>query len=405
MNVRKIVGNILITKDLMLLLAVAGLYNMSVALSNTFVNIYLWKQSESFVDLGIYNITTVIVQPIIFLIGGKIVKVIDRVFVLKLGVIFLALFYFAVLFAGKAANHYLILLGAILGVGYGFFWLAFNLMTFEITDPENRDFFNGFSGMMTSLGGMVGPFLAGYIITHTQGDIGYRIIFSVSMFFFSVAVVLSFFFTRRHAHGKYYIGRIIQERKHNENWRRITTAHLFQGVREGTFLFVVSVFLFTSTGSESSIGTFGLINSGIGLITYYAASRFIKKEYRNYAILIGAVGLFLSIFLLIWDITYVKLLIYGAIIAIFYPLLLVPYYSLTYDVIGRSWQAAEMRVEYIVVREVFLNIGRIISVLFFLLCISLFDIKLILPYVLLILGSGYLMLYACVRKISLPSNL
>ena len=32
-------------KDLYLLLIISGLYSLSIALSNTFVNIYLWKQS------------------------------------------------------------------------------------------------------------------------------------------------------------------------------------------------------------------------------------------------------------------------------------------------------------------------------------------------------------------------
>lgn len=401
MIVKKVLGDVHVTKDLALLLIIGGLYNLSVALSNTFVNVYLWKQSQSFFELGIYNITTVIVQPLVFIFAGKLVKVIDRVFILKLGVIFLALFYMAVLYTGEQASEHIIILGSILGIGYGFFWLAYNLLTFEITDPENRDFFNGFSGIMTSIGGMVGPFLAGYIITHTVGNKGYSFIFTVSMFFFGVAVILSFFFSRRHAHGTYHFWRIIQERKKNENWRRITTAHICQGLREGTFLFVISVFLFISTGSESALGTFGLLNSGIGLFTYYAASRFIKKEYRNQAILIGAVGLLISIFLVIWDVTYIKLLIYGVSIAIFYPMLLVPYYSLTYDVIGQSWKAAEMRVEYIVVREVFLNIGRIISIFFFLICISLFDINVILPYVLLILGCAYVLLYFFVKGIVL----
>ena len=401
MIVKKLLGDITVTKDLVLLLIIGGLYNLSVALSNTFVNVYLWKQSQSFYALGIYNITTVIVQPIVFIFAGKLVKVIDRVFVLKLGVLFLALFYLTVLYTGESASEYIIVLGSILGIGYGFFWLAYNLLTFEITDPENRDFFNGFSGIMSSVGGMIGPFLAGFIITNTIGDKGYHFIFTVSMFFFAVAIVLSFFFSRRPAHGAYYFWRIIQERRNNFNWRKITTAHICQGLREGTFLFVISVFLFVSTGSETSLGTFGLINSGIGLVTYYAASRFIKKEYRNQSILIGAVGLLVSIVLVVWNVTYIKLLMYGVSIAIFYPLLLVPYYSLTYDIIGQSWKAAEMRVEYIVVREVFLNIGRIISIFFFLICISLFDIETVLPYILIILGCAYILLYLNIRGIKL----
>ena len=47
-------------KDLHLLLMINGLYSLSIALSNTFVNIYLWKQSGNYLDIGIYNLIVVI---------------------------------------------------------------------------------------------------------------------------------------------------------------------------------------------------------------------------------------------------------------------------------------------------------------------------------------------------------
>lgn len=401
MIVKKMLGDVPLTRDLILLIIIGGLYSLSVALSNTFVNIYLWKQSESFYDIGLYNLIIVIFQPITFILAGKMAKRLDRVIVLRFGIIFLTAFYLVVLLVRESASDFIVLLGAILGIGYGFYWLAFNVLTFEITEPENRDFFNGFLGIMSSVGGMVGPFLAGYIITHMFGYKGYTVIFSVSMAFFALAVVLSFFIKRRPAHGRFRFGRIIKERKLNDNWRRITWAHVCQGWREGTFFFIVSVFVFISTGSELSLGSFGLINSGIGLVVYFIASRFIKKQYRNRFILIGGCGLFISIFLLIYDVSYTKLLIYGGSIALFYPLLLIPYVSLTYDVIGRGWKAAEMRVEYIVVRELYLNVGRALSILVFLLGISFFNIRTVMPYILILLGSGHLFIYWFVKDIKL----
>ena len=397
---KKLMGDVPITKDLLLLIAIGGLYSLSVALSNTFVNVFLWKQSGSFFDIGLYNITVVIFQPITFILAGKLVKIMDRVLVLRMGVFSLAAFYFAVLMVGDQASEYLILLGAILGIGYGFYWLAFNVLTFEITEPENRAFFNGFSGAISSLGGMIAPLTAGFIITNTLGNKGYDIIFSLSMLLFAAAIVLSFFINYRSAHGKYSFLQILGERKRNNDWKRITLAHFFQGLREGTFVFIVSIFIYISTGNELSLGTFGLINSSIAFFTYYAVSRFVKKQHRNVSIFLGAVGLFGSVFLLIINVSYINLLLYGACIAIFYPLLLVPYISLTYDVIGKGWKAAELRVEYIVVREVFLNTGRFLSILLFLVAISSFDIKVIMPYILFILGAGHVMIYFCVKGIN-----
>ncbi|MGX6442761.1 MFS transporter [Neobacillus sp. K501] len=399
----KFLGEVEFTKDLSLLLIIGGLYSLSVALSNTFVNIYLWKQTGEYTDLALYNLSIVILQPLTFILAGRWAKKIDRVIVLRIGVTVLSLFYIMVLITGKNASTFLLLLGSLLGVGYGFYWLAYNVLTFEITEPESRDFFNGFLGILSSTGGMIGPLAAGFIITRFEKFTGYTIVFGLSLALFALAVFLSFSIKPRPAKGKYCFKRIWAERKHNENWKLITNAHFFQGLREGTFLFVVSVLVFISTGSEMALGTFGLINSGISFIAYYAASRLIKKKDRKKAILIGGILLYLSVLLLVWDVNYVKLLFYGGIIAVAYPILLVPYSSTTYDVIGTGWKAAEMRIEYIVVREIFINLGRVISILAFLAAVTLFNEKQSIPILLLFLGAGHSLIYFFIRKIQLPT--
>ncbi|MDQ0156373.1 MFS transporter [Robertmurraya andreesenii] len=403
-KVKNLLGDVELTKDLSLLLIIGGLYSLSVALSNTFVNIYLWKQSGKYWDLGMYNLAVVVLQPLTFILAGRWAKKIDRVIVLRIGVIFLALFYLTVLLIGTSASKFLLVLGSLLGMGYGFYWLAYNLLTFEITEPETRDFFNGFLGLLSSVGGMIGPIAAGFIISKMAKFVGYSIVFGISLGLFSLAVFLSFSIKRRPANGRYDFIRILKERKENTHWNRILGAHFFQGLREGVFAFIISVFVFISTGSELSLGTFGLINSGISFVAYYLVSRMIKTEMRKKAILIGGIILFFSILLIIFDVTYTKLLIYAAVIAIAYPLLLVPYSSMTYDVIGRGWKAAEMRVEYIVVKEIYLNAGRIVSIVLFLIGISYFAPEQIIPYLLVFLGAGHTLIYFFIKNIQLSSS-
>lgn len=122
---------------------------------------------------------------------------------------------------------------------------------------------------------------------------------------------------------------------------------------------------------------------------------------RKKAILIGGILLYAGVLLIAIDITFGKLLIYGAIVATAYPILLVPYISLTYDIIGRAWKAAEMRIEYIVVRELFVHFGRIVSISGFILSVMFFDLKQMLPIYLLIVGAGHTAIYWFVRKIDI----
>jgi MFS transporter, YQGE family, putative transporter len=150
-----------------------------------------------------------------------------------------------------------------------------------------------------------------------------------------------------------------------------------------------------------ALGKYGLINSGVSFVSYFALSRLIKKEQRLKAILLGGILLYAALFLIAFDVTYTKLIMYAIAIAIAYPLLLVPYSSITYDVIGTGWNAAEMRVEYIVVREVYLNAGRILSILFFILMVSTVDTKQSLPILFLVLGAGHTFIYYFIRRVKL----
>src|SRR5690625_7968229 len=93
-------NNPAINKDLTLLLTIGGLYSLGIFLSNTFVNVYLWRQSNDFITIGLYNLAIFVFQPITFIVAGKLAKKIDRIIVLRLGVIFLFFFLLTVLLNG-----------------------------------------------------------------------------------------------------------------------------------------------------------------------------------------------------------------------------------------------------------------------------------------------------------------
>ena len=144
-TLRSVLTQTNINRDLILLLTIGGLYSLGIFLSNTFVNIYLWKQAGDYTTIAVYNLAIFIFQPLAFIMAGKIAKKVDRIIVLRLGVIFLSLFFLSVLLIGEKASTYNFVLGSVLGIGYGFYWLAFNVLTFEITEPDTRDFLMGFS--------------------------------------------------------------------------------------------------------------------------------------------------------------------------------------------------------------------------------------------------------------------
>ncbi|PAD36481.1 MFS transporter [Terribacillus saccharophilus] len=385
-------------KELHVLLIIGALYSLGIFLSNTFVNIYLWKQTNDLINIAMYNLAIYVAQTILFTLSGSWAKRIDRVIILRIGVFFLSVFFLLVLFTGEKAASYNLLLGAVLGIGYGMYWLAYSVLTFEVTEPETRDFFNGVSGLLQSLTGMIGPFVAGYIITRMNNSHGYTLIFAVSFFLFLLAVLCTAGIKRRGAEGKFGLRKVWKEVKRDSAWRNTVLAHVFQGVREGIYTFIISVWVFIVTNSELSLGTFNLVYSAFSFIFYYIATRYIKSRQRKTAIFLSGVALSLSVVLLLVELNFTTLLIYAGIIGVFYPILYVPYLSLTYDVIGKARDAAKLRVEYIVLSDVATNIGRIISVVLLLIGVGIWADASI-PYLMFILGTGPFFIYFFTRHI------
>ncbi|MBB6448869.1 YQGE family putative transporter [Geomicrobium halophilum] len=395
--------NVEATKDFKLLLLIGGLYALSTALSNTFVNVYIWKQSGEITAIALYHLITVLFQPLAFFFAGRLVKRMDRTSVLRIGVILLALFYFAVLFAGGDVEDLLLLLGMLLGLGFGVYWLAFNVLTFEITSPTSRDAFNGYLGLFTSFAGMIGPLAAGVIIAWFPGFSGYQTIFTISLLFFAVAVILSFKFKKRSSSGIFRISKVWQRRHEDFDWRRILFAHFFQGLREGVFTFVIVLWVYTTTQSELALGMYGLITSAVSFCCYFIVGRFLPVRLRKRVILIGSLMLYFALFFIVPEANYLRLLSYGIVVSAAYPLIFVPFVSMTYDIIGKAYKAASMRVEYLIVREWFVNGGRAASIIGFLIVVRLFGDEKGILFTLLVFGAGHLFLYLAIRNIE-PSE-
>ena len=390
-----------LNRDLLLLLLIGGLYSLGIFLSNTFVNVYLWRQTNDFLTIAMYNLAIFIFQPITFIVAGKLAKKVDRIIVLRLGVIFLSLFFLTVLLIGHYAAIYNFILGCLLGIGYGFYWLAFNVLTFEITEPETRDFFNGFLGSLESLGGMIGPVLAGFIIAKLPTEIGYTTVFSISLSLFILAVICSFFLKRRKAEGKFRLKKVFAEININENWRNTILANIFQGMREGIFVFVVTIWVFLITKNEFALGIFNLTLSFMSFVFYFIVTKMISQPLRKKAILVGSIVISFSVFIILFELTYVHLLIYAFIIGIAYPIINVPFNSITYDIIGTSSYAKELRIEYVVGLEICVNIGRVFSLIIFIITIMVVQNEVPIPILLGIFSQAYLFIYLFMNKVKL----
>src|SRR5699024_6992561 len=135
---------------------------------------------------------------------------------------------------------------------------------------------------------------------------------------------------------------------------------------------------------------------------YFIVTKMIHPQFRKLAIFIGSMMISLSVFIILFQLSYVLLIVYAIVVGIFYPILNVPLNSMAYDVIGTNLYAKELRIEYVVILEVFVNIGRLISVGIFIICIFLFQSTTPIPYLLAIFSQSYWLIYVFMRNIHFP---
>ena len=107
-------------REAWLLELISGLFAASTALSNTFVNVYLWKINSQFSLIGWFNLVGYVAMAAAFVVAGRLAKRVDRVVIVRLGVALQALFYLSVLMLGREAVRYVTLLGSFMGIGRDF---------------------------------------------------------------------------------------------------------------------------------------------------------------------------------------------------------------------------------------------------------------------------------------------
>jgi len=145
-------------------------------------------------------------------------------------------------------------------------------------------------------------------------------------------------------------------------------AALFFGIRSGALVFLIDLIVFAHS-TEFMLGFFSFMTAGSALVAAYVGGRVVSRHNRGKSIRF-ALFLFISASLILIDrVSFVALFVFGLLDSIATPFFDIPFQSRTFWAIDQT-KNSRKRVEYLVLREIALNLGRVVSILILLLVTS-----------------------------------
>lgn len=351
-------------KDAITALIIHSCFQFGASMSGLFLNLYLWRLTEDLAVNGVYNIVVFLITPIAFALGGWISKRKDRMVTYRLGIVMIAIFYLFVIIAQEQVAQYYLLFAVFNGIAAGLYWTGYIVIQYDVSTEVNRIRFLAVNMIVFNTAGLAGPALAGFIIQHNEGLQGYTIIFTLAFVMFLIAALVSFRIPMIKSHHKaYYLKFMGLVMSKNKRWVKALYSFFVLGLFQGIMLFLPNILLFQTVGREDWVGYLGMFFSSLTVATGYVISRKAQQEHMRKYVLYSTTGIAIGAALLLIQVELWSVALFMIVFSICNPLAVNTLTSYYYRLIGTLPLKGQLRVESVVMRELFLNAGRVISIM------------------------------------------
>lgn len=353
-------------------------FGLSTSLSGLFLSIYLWRLTESWVVNGIYNISLFVFVVVGFIAGGWMSKRKDRLITFRLGISMMAFFFLAVIVFQEKVALFPSLFGMLNGLAQGFYWIAMLVIVYDVTNNDNRLRYFGWESGVMAFAGILGPLVSGYVIEWFPNLTGYIVVFAISLGIFILIIGGSFFLKQETFRSQTFLLPFIFKRSIKKSvWKKHFFGWFTMGLREGVILVLPPILLYDIVQKESLVGLLTVFFGIVTILSSQLLGRFGKKEYYHAYTLISAIGLILTTLVLIYEVNFTTVFIFMAGNAFFSSAIRICYTSYMYHLMSELPSSGKrLKTEVIASRQIFLTIGRILPIIFFMMFAVGVDYKL-----------------------------
>lgn len=353
------------------LLSSIFLYNLIGPIFGVFINAFLWRQSHDVTLVALYNLALFAAVTFGFYLNGLLMRKFTTSALYTFGLLVGGLTITTLIFLSQTTLLSVLIFGFLDGIAVGLYWANRNLLTLQTTKSDNRIYFSGIESSSQTITNILIPLLIGYFITfgtiiHLYSPLqGYQMLAMIMLLIIGfVGIIMRSFQTNSQNAPKLFL------KNASASWNKFRLYELILGFLNGATAFLPTLIVLSLLGKEDTLGTIQTFAAIVTTIIVYTIGKHLDVKHRvailSASVAIGIAGAgFLSI-------TYSPLgvFVFFASQALCAPLIWMSVNSLNYDLIDNEDKTNEHQYAYVCDQEIYLNAGRILGIVAFLLLVQ-----------------------------------
>ncbi|OLS35547.1 MFS transporter [Bacillus sp. MRMR6] len=383
-----------LSEQAVITLVIHTIYQFGNSLSLIFINLYLWRLTNDLFINGLFNLIAILSQAIATFLMGKYAKKKDRLIPYRYGIFLTALFYLGIILTQENIIHYFSLFAILKGVSQALYWLGYFTIAHEVSNNQNRHRYLGWNQIVMSGANLIGPALAGFIISVNSEMKGYIIVFSLTFLMFIVSAIGSMRIKKETVHHKeYYMKYLPLILKRKPEFFNSLLGWFFIGFPQGILMYIPPILLYNIFPEEQFVGYLNVVFLSLTIISSYVISRMANSESTVKYLTISAIGFIFSSIFLLFELSIWTVVLFMSISSLFKPLQANAYAAHYFNWMDVLPLKENFRVESVVLRESIINLGRGLGIVLFMtfskeintvtvpwIIISVMTIQLLIPY-------------------------
>ncbi|MFA6524882.1 MAG: MFS transporter [Patescibacteria group bacterium] len=342
-------------------------------LLSLFINSFIWRSTSSLPDVVIYNVGFFVLLPLGFYVNGLMLKRIKIARLYLVGLIVSAVSIVVTVFFSGSSVWNFFAYGGFYGFGAGIYWANRNFLSFQEAKSQHRNYFYSIASLLNSLISLIVTFLVGWLIVLGEGNglytptTAYWVLSLLAM----IVLIYSGMVVLKTDYVSPKVNKIIQFHI-SPKWNKVRLISFAMGILEGIGFFLPTLLILFYLGEEGVLGTISTIVTLFVVVITYLYGRLAKHNHRKpvYFVSLSSYIIF-SVLLLLLEhpLNILIFVLFSGITTIFQWLTIEP---LVLDIMDdESNEKLNNQYMYIFDKELFLNIGRISSVLILLFIIQI----------------------------------